>query len=225
MDPSRYLELPPTIALLDPAPGDRILDLASPKLAAVALARRGSTVTSVDLLEEEVRTWRELAGDQPGVSFEVGDGRSLVHDAESFDKAYSISVLEHMPEGGAEQALGELARVVRPGGRVVVTLPYSDHYHEVWHERPVYGDQEPGPDGRYFFERWYDEDRLDGLLAAVPELRSQRREVVRLWPNWHHAYERRFPWLIALGPFYGLISRERTGPPGDVARLLLTRSA
>jgi len=223
MDPSRYLELPPTIASLDPAPGDRVLDLASPKLAAVALARRGATVTSVDLFEGEVRTWRELAGDQPGVTFEVGDGRSLGYEAGSFDHAYSISVLEHMPEGGAEEALGELARVVRPGGRVVVTLPYADRYHEVWHEHPAYGDQPAGPDGRFFFERWYDDARLDALLASLPELRLEDRQVARLWPNWHRAYVRAFPWLIALGPFYGLLARERVGPPGDVVRLVLTR--
>ena len=145
MDPGRYLELPPTVAAVDPAAGERVLDLASPKLAAVALARRGATVTSVDLFEAEVATWRELAGDQPGLAFEVGDGRSLGHGDASFDHAYSISVLEHMPDGGAEQALGELARVVRPGGRVVVTLPYADRYHEVWHEQPAYGEQEARP--------------------------------------------------------------------------------
>lgn len=223
LDPSRYLELPPTIAALAVRPGERVLDLASPKLAAVALARRGADVVSVDLFEDEVRTWRELAGDEPGVRFEVGDGRALAQPDASFHHAYSISVLEHMPAGGAEQALGELARVVRPGGRVVVTLPYGDRYHEVWRERPVYGDQPPGPDGRYFFERWYDDERATALVASVPALRLDDRRVVRMAPNWHRAYVRWFPWLVVLGPFYGLLGRERSGPPGDVVRLVMTR--
>jgi SAM-dependent methyltransferase len=223
LDPSRYLELPPTIAALAVRPGERVLDLASPKLAAVALARRGADVLSVDLFEAEVQTWRELAGDEPGVRFEVADGRALAQPDASFHHAYSISVLEHMPDGGAEQALRELARVVRPGGRVVVTLPYAARYHEVWRERPLYGDQPPGPDGRYFFERWYDDERVTALVSAVPELRLDHRRVVRMAPNWHRAYARWFPWLIALGPFYGLLGRERTGPPGDVVRLVMTR--
>jgi len=225
LDPSRYLELPPTIASLAPEAGERVLDLASPKLAAVALARRGAIVTSVDLFEDEVATWRELADGERGVSFEVGDGRALSHGDGTFDHAYTISVLEHMPDGGAEQALGELARVVRPGGRVVVTLPYSERYHEVWHDQPAYGDQPAGPDGRFFFERWYDEARVDALVRAVPELALEQRRVVRLWPNWHRAYVRAFPWLIALGPFYGLLAREKAGPPGDVVRLVLTRTS
>jgi SAM-dependent methyltransferase len=223
LDPSRYLELPPTIAALAVRPGDRVLDLASPKLAAVALARRGADVVSVDLFEGEVRTWRELAGDEPGVCFEVGDGRALAHPDASFHHAYSISVLEHMPGEGAAEALRELARVVRPGGRVVLTLPYASRYHEAWRERPLYGDQPPGPDGRYFFERWYDEEHVTALVAAAPALRLDHRRVVRMVPNWQRAYARWFPWLIALGPFYGLLGRERSGPPGDVVRLVLTR--
>ena len=47
------------------APGERVLDLASPKLAAVALAREGVDVTSVDQLPEEIEKWRSIARDEP----------------------------------------------------------------------------------------------------------------------------------------------------------------
>ena len=39
LDPSRYLELPEAMRELDARPGERVLDLASPKLLAVCLAR------------------------------------------------------------------------------------------------------------------------------------------------------------------------------------------
>src|SRR5919204_3308172 len=48
MDPSRYLELPWALRELRARPGRRVLDLASPKLLAVTLARGGLDVTSVD---------------------------------------------------------------------------------------------------------------------------------------------------------------------------------
>ena len=41
LDPSRYLELPWAIERLGARPGERVLDLASPKLLAVVLARQG----------------------------------------------------------------------------------------------------------------------------------------------------------------------------------------
>jgi SAM-dependent methyltransferase len=223
MDPSRYLELPQSLAALGAGPGERVLDLASPKLAAVALARGGVEVTSVDLHEDEIETWDALAGDEPGLRFEVGDGRALGFPDGSFDHAYSVSVLEHMPDSGAEQGLRELARVVRAGGRVVLTLPYAARYREDWRDEPVYGNQPPGADGRYFFERWYDDAHLEQLLGAAPELRELDRRVVRMSPNWHRFYLRWFPLGIALGPLYGLLGREVEGPPGDVVRLTLER--
>lgn len=222
LDPSRYLEIPDALAQVDPAPGERVLDLASPKLAAVALARRGARVTSVDALESEIATWRTLTAGEPGVEFEIGDGRALDHADGSFDHAYSISVIEHIADDGDVLALGELARVVRPGGRVVVTLPYTERYQERWRDRPVYGEGE-GRDGRYFFERWYDAARVRQLTDAVPSLELTAERVVSMAPNWHRLYTRAFPWLLPLGPFFGLLATERVGPPGDVVRLTFRR--
>jgi SAM-dependent methyltransferase len=224
LDPSRYLELPDVLAELPAKAGDRVLDLASPKLAAVALADRGVEVTSVDLLDRELDSWRRLAGDRERLRFVHADGRDLPYPDASFDHCYSVSVLEHIPDDGDERALCELGRVARPTGRVVVTLPYAERYREDWRDQPVYGDQ-PSREGRYFFERWYDADRIERLIGVVPKLSLVSSRVSRMSPNWHRLYIRYFPWLIPLGPFFGLIGRERVGPPGDVIRLTLTRTA
>ena len=222
LDPSRYLELPAARRELAARPGDRVLDLASPKLLAVALARAGVDVMSVDAMAPEIAAWRRLADGIPNVRFEVADGRELPFADESFDHAYSISVLEHIAEPGDEQALAELARVVRPGGRVFVTLPHAQRYREDWRDAPVYADR-GASGGRYFFQRWYDPARVDRLVAAAPALDLVRRETVRLQPNWNAAYVRLFPWLVPLGPLYGLLARERRGPDGDVVRLTLVK--
>lgn len=222
LDPSRYLELPHTVRAVGARPGERVLDLASPKLVAVAIGRTGAEVTSVDLFDQEVKTWTDIAGAEPNVRFLRGDGRSLTFDDASFDHAYSISVLEHIPDGGDEQALRELARVVRPGGRLVLTMPFAAAYHEDWRGEALYGD-DGQEEGRHFFERWYDQERLEQLLAAAPELRKVDQSVVSLSPDLHGIYTRAFPWLIPLGPFLGLAARERVGPPGYVARLTLVK--
>ena len=220
MDPSRYLELPWALETLAARSGERVLDLASPKLLAVELARRGAEVVSVDELEREVETWRHLTQGKPRLSFEVADGRALPFADASFDHAYSISVLEHIGDDGDGQALRELARVVRPGGRIAVTLPYATSYREDWRDRPEFVDHgEVG--GRFFFQRWYDEERLDRLVASAPAL--VERQVVRMQPNWNEAYVRAFPCLVPLGPFFGLLGREIGGPGGDVVRLSFVR--
>lgn len=214
LDPSRYLELPWALRELDARRGERVLDLASPKLLAVYLTRRSIRVTSVDAFPEEVERWRRLA---PEASFEVADGRSLPYGDATFDHAYSISVLEHVD--GDAVALAELARVVRPGGRVVLTLPYAAEAWDEWRDAPVYGKG----DEPVLFQRWYDDSRVDELLAAVPALTLVRRSVVRLAPNWNALYARFFPLLVPLGPLYGLLAREVEGEGGDVIRLSLRR--
>jgi SAM-dependent methyltransferase len=222
MDPSRYLELPETMHELAVRPAERVLDLASPKLLAVVLARGGAEVVSVDQLEPEIDAWRRLTAGEPRLAFEIGDGRALRFEDQTFDHAYSVSVLEHIPEPGDEQALGELARVTKPGGSVVVTVPFADEYREDWRDAPVYADQ-GGRAGRHFFQRWYDEARLDRLAAAVPELELVSTSISRLEPNLNDLYTRTFPLLVPLGPFFGLLARRVDGPGGDVARLTFRR--
>src|SRR5439155_9591923 len=132
------------------------LDLASPKLLAVALARAGVEIVSVDQFASEIETWKRLAR-EPRLRFEVADGRALPFADGSFDHAYSISVLEHIPGEGAAAALRELARVVRPGGRIAVTLPYAEEAWEEWRDEPVYGE---GDGGGACFQLWYDAARI-----------------------------------------------------------------
>ena len=223
LDPSRYLELPETLEELAASPGQRVLDLASPKLLAVALARRGVEVVSVDQLASEIEAWRTLTADQPRLRFEVADGRALPFEDAGFDHACSVSVLEHIPEPGDEQALRELARVTRPGGRVVVTVPYAAAFREDWRDAPVYADGGGGR-GRHFFQRWYDDARLERLAAAAPGLELVSRSVSRLRPNLNALYTGTFPLLVPLGPAFGLLARRREGPGGDVARLTFRRA-
>jgi SAM-dependent methyltransferase len=220
LDPSRYLELPWAEQELAARPGERVLDLASPKLLAVELARAGVDVVSVDAFPLEVERWRRLA---PEVRFEVADGRALPFEDGSFNRAYTLSVVEHIPEGGDEQALRELARVVEPGGRILLTVPYADTYWEDWRDRPLYS-EDGGEATRYFFERWYDADRLDRLVDSAPVLEVSR-ELVRTEPNWNRRYNRSFPWLLPLGPVFGFLGHEVSGSGGDIARLVLEAEA
>jgi SAM-dependent methyltransferase len=218
LDPSRYLELPETLRELAAKPGERVLDLASPKLLAVVLGRRGVEVVSVDLLESEIATWRKLAAGEPNVRFEVADGRELPFRDASFDHAYSVSVIEHIPEAGDGRALAELARVTKPGGRVVVTVPHASSYREDWRDTPVYADHH-GAAGPYFFQRWYDEASLEKLAATAPSLELVSSSVGRLQPNLNALYTTTFPLLVPLGPLFGLLARRVDGPAGDVVRL------
>ncbi len=215
IEDSRFFELPATVAALAAEPGQRVLDLASPKLAAVSLARSGAEVTSVDLFQSEIDTWRDLAGHVDGLELQVADGRRLPFADESFDHAYSISVLEHVAEDGDLQALAELARVVKPGGRIVFTVPFDTAYREDWRDAPLYGGHVPEREGKWFFQRIYDDARLDRLVASSELVRPTGRRVVSFAATWlYRLYQRTLPAGLVLGPLVGMSTRVVESTPG-----------
>jgi SAM-dependent methyltransferase len=66
-----------------------------------------------------------------GVDARVGDVQELPFDDDSFDVAVAAWMLYHAPN--LDRAVGELARVLRPGGRLVAATNASDHLHEMLH--------------------------------------------------------------------------------------------
>ncbi|MBO0767767.1 MAG: class I SAM-dependent methyltransferase [Solirubrobacterales bacterium] len=117
-------------ALLDvaqPAGSERWLDAAcGPGIVTRALATRAARVIGVDATEAMVQRARDAASSAglDNVSFEVGDATNTGHPTASFDGAVTRFAIHHIPVPG--RLFGELARVVRPGGRVVVLDHLAD---------------------------------------------------------------------------------------------------
>jgi SAM-dependent methyltransferase len=105
------------IAALGLEGGERVLDVACGTGNAAALARQaGAIVAGLDASPRLLEVARERV---PGAEFVLGDCAQLPFDDGQFDAAVSVfGVIFAHP---AEQAAAEIARVVRPGGRVVVT--------------------------------------------------------------------------------------------------------
>jgi ubiquinone/menaquinone biosynthesis C-methylase UbiE len=84
-------------------------------------ARSGARVTGLDLTPRSIEIARrrfETYGLPADLA--VGDGELLSFPSESFDLAYSFGVLHHTPN--TAQAIGEVHRVLKPGGEAIVML-------------------------------------------------------------------------------------------------------
>ncbi len=104
--------------------GNRVLDLGcGPGALAVPLAREGRFVIAYDLSPRMVAEARRLIGATERGGFCVGDVASLPFASAAFDAVVTTGVLEYVPD--VTRALGEIVRVLRPGGTLVatVTLP------------------------------------------------------------------------------------------------------
>lgn len=104
--------------LARPMAGERALDVGTGTgHYACELAWRGLRVTGLDPSMNMLR----IAGAKAcGVTWQEGSAASLPYAAESFDLVLSVTALEFMPD--PSQALTEMMRVLRPGGRLVVAV-------------------------------------------------------------------------------------------------------
>ena len=132
---------------LDLQPGMTVLDLGCGEgRHAFEAYRRGASVIAVDWGVSEVETTKRWlgaiaeAGEAPaGARYEVvrGDLLALPFPDASVDRVIASEVLEHIPDDVT--AMAEISRVLKPGGRVAVTVPrygpericwaLSDSYH------------------------------------------------------------------------------------------------
>lgn len=90
---------------------------------AAAIAGHGCEVVGVDLSERKIRAARVA---HPHIHFLRSDIRELDLPAASFDTAVLAEVLEHVTEGPGEEILLAAWRLVKPGGRLVVSVPNED---------------------------------------------------------------------------------------------------
>jgi len=138
----RVVELPWVVAA---RPAGRMLDAGSALMHAHVIERLRPLVTELVMVNGESD---EECRQELDVRHAVGDLRDLPYPDESFDTVACLSRLEDIgmdtgvggrgeppAEGPRAQALlvvGELARVTRPGGRLLITVPYGAPEDHGW---------------------------------------------------------------------------------------------
>jgi demethylmenaquinone methyltransferase / 2-methoxy-6-polyprenyl-1,4-benzoquinol methylase len=111
------------VRLVDPQPGQRVLDLATGTAElALAMARvAGVSVVGLDPSEQMLAIGRRKVarrGLSGRVELGLGDAEHIPLETDSVDHAVIAFGIRNVPDRA--RGLSEMARVVRPGGRVVV---------------------------------------------------------------------------------------------------------
>jgi ubiquinone/menaquinone biosynthesis C-methylase UbiE len=104
--------------MLDPKSGDRILDIGAGKGEKAARILQTFPGTEVFAVDPNERRITEAKRDHPDVRSTVAGAEKLPFNDAFFDKAYSTMALHHFSD--LDRALGEISRVVRPGGSYVI---------------------------------------------------------------------------------------------------------
>jgi SAM-dependent methyltransferase len=119
--------------ILDPKPGERILEVGPGTgyytLDVAEWVSPGGRVDVLDLQQDMLEHTMRSAGERglANVTPTRADATSMPYEGATFDAAYLVTVLGEIPDQDA--ALRELARVLKPGGRLVVGELIGDpHY-------------------------------------------------------------------------------------------------
>lgn len=113
--------------VLDITPGEKVVDVGcGPGGIHAQLSRAGAQVTGIDASAGMVAEARAQAErDALNVDVRVGNAEQLPFPDAEFDAALCCHMLYHVPDIHA--ALTELRRVVRRGGRVLISTNAADH--------------------------------------------------------------------------------------------------
>ena len=156
--------------------GDRVLDVAAGSgNAAIQAAKRGANVVASDLTPELFQPGRRRAAEH-GVRLEwvEADAEELPFQAASFDAALSTFGIMFAPRQSI--AAAELARVVRPGGRIALCAwRPAGFVGEMFATIAEFLDPPPLPEGPPV--RWGTEEGADDLLGGAFDITCERRTL------------------------------------------------
>ena len=90
-------------------------------------------VCALDLSADQITAAKGRCGDLPWVECRVGDAARVPYGGAEFDAVYGVQVFEYVPN--LDEALREMHRVLRSGGRVIILA--TNWSSLVWHsEQP-----------------------------------------------------------------------------------------
>jgi SAM-dependent methyltransferase len=185
------------VAALRLSPAERMLDIACGTGNAALVAHRGgAVVTGLDASPRLLEVARTRV---PGAEFVHGNAAQLPFDDDQFDVVASVfGVIFARP---AERVVAEIARVLRPGGRAVITTwpPRGPIFAAVSLMRQALARSRP-PDTSAAPVNWGDPAVVEQLLGpygdvAVTELELANEAIApeEFWERW----ERLHPMWIA----------------------------
>lgn len=106
-------------------PGDKVLDVGcgtgTLALEVARRAGRAGRVTGIDPSSEQIaRARSKAARHNVPIDFQIGVIEHLPHPDQTFDVVLSTLMMHHVPAPLKRQGLAEIARVLKPGGRLII---------------------------------------------------------------------------------------------------------
>ena len=148
----------------------RYLDVSSPQIFPLILLSKQRHIFA-ELLNPDATDLRSTAKlvSALNLSHRCNLHKSVISaapfESASFDTISSISVVEHIPHDS--EAIQQMWDLLKPKGRLLLTLPCAARTVEQYSDRNEYGLLTPDERGRFFFQRLYDQQLLEERIFSI----------------------------------------------------------
>ncbi|MBN1288499.1 MAG: class I SAM-dependent methyltransferase [Actinobacteria bacterium] len=162
-----------------------------------ALRDRASRVVGLDLDPVQIR---RAESEAHGAELHVRDITSELADLGSFDLVCAFDAVEHLPKGSEAGFLENVMAVLKPGGRLLISVPYRSFFSCTLD--PAF----------YFGHRHYSLDSMEALLRASGFSVTGRAFAGGPWWMFSMIWLYMFKWVFRRDmPFYRFLEEKRTG--------------
>jgi SAM-dependent methyltransferase len=150
----------------------RCLDVSSPRLFSLyaAVQRLVQTIDMINPDPIDIQRTDQMVQELGlrGIYTQPTDLLGVLEHSPPYDCIWSISVVEHIHGLYDDQdAIRMMFAALRPGGRLIVTVPIDRAHWDEYRDAPAYQDSPvQGSEGRHFFQRFYDQASLRERLIA-----------------------------------------------------------
>jgi SAM-dependent methyltransferase len=209
VESTRYFEFGLAWEFLSDMPIERYLDVSSPRLFPLALVAHRSKARAelINPTQEDLKLTAALVR-SCGLADRCTLWNSLIEEApfppNTFDLITSLSVIEHIPAD--KNALQRMWDLLKPAGRLVVSVPCAGVAEEQHIDVDHFGLQRPDENGFFFLQYVYDDallhERFYSVLGSPKrhgiygenERGSLRRGLIKKWsgakyPRWKEPYK------------------------------------
>jgi len=161
----------------------------------VALSKEGYDVVGMDISRQTVEELRRVF---PDTCFVSGDIRATDFQENYFDAYFSWGVFEHF-EAGPGDCLREALRILKPGGRLIISVPLDNLRQSML---GTFAPAQPHAPGARFYQYRFTRSELAREISLSGfELLSfhpihKRQGVLR---GLHHEFGMPYQWLLTRG--------------------------
>ena len=162
---TRYWEFDFVNKNITPEGKQKILDVSSPCFFGLYLASKYKNIEYVMINPDkndvkETELYHKASNNLDNFSVHNGNALSLSYDKGIFDSVISISVIEHIDGTGDIKAIQEMWRVLKPGGKLIITTNVMRKGRTEYRHQDQYELGLKTHRGKYFFQRIYSEEQL-----------------------------------------------------------------